>query len=207
MAFHKQLLGQVLIQSNLEGAGWHTSNYSLILISEKVMQFFDYEENLIQQFEYEVDASLNILLLPAMELFGKIHQQNENRLDIQQEDAGLLHLFKAPDTSVQIDSQDYDSFFLNSQWTTQQLGFQMNFRYIQQDKLKQYKRNTGLPQTEINDQMEFNFTVVRPFDKWFLLLYADKIMVDALPIHMIGSDAIEVYSSLSPQAIRVLKRI
>lgn len=207
MKFHKQLFDSVLIQANLEEAGWHSSNYSLMKISPSLMQYFDYEENLIQQFEYEIDDLSNILLLPDKEIFGKIKQQNENRLDILQEEGGILHFFKAPETTVQSDLKDYDTIFERSKWTTQQLGFQMNFQYIPASDLGRYKENTGLPVTEINNQMEFGFTLVNPFQKWFLIMFADQIMVDALPIHMIGNDTIEVYASLSPQAIRVLKRI
>lgn len=207
MDFHPELKDHILIQSAEEGESWHTSNYSLIKISDRTMSFFDFEGKLIQEFPYKIDDQSNILILPERSPFGKILQQGSERLMIAVPEAKPLNFTKVPDTTLHISNADFESLMAGSRWTSHQLGIQLRFSFVSNKSLQEFKQNTGIPQTVGQEEIEFQFTIVRPFEKWFLLMFAEQVMVEALPVHMLSDDKIEVYASLHPPAIRVLTRV
>ncbi len=207
MDFHPELINHILIQSAEEGENWHTSNYSLLKISDDVLRFYDFEEKLIQQFPYEIDDQSNILILPDKSMFGKILQQGTERLMIAVPEAKPLHFTKVPDTTLRISAPDIESLMADSHWTSHQLGIHLQFSFVSTSCLHEFSQNTGIPETTEEEEIAFQFTIVRPFGKWFLLMFAEQVMVEALPVHMLSDSKIEVYASLLPPTIRVLSRV
>lgn len=207
MDFHPALKDQILIQSAEDGESWHTSNYSLIRISGQMIRFFDFEETLIQEFPYTIDDESNILILPDMAPFGRILQQGSERLMIGMPDAKPLHFTRVPGSTLKMSSTDIESLMAGSVWSSHQLGVQLRFTYVSNQRLQAFKKNTGIPETNAGDEIAFQFTIVQPFDKWFLLIFAEGTLVEAFPVHMISEQTIEVYASLMPPAIRVLSLV
>lgn len=202
-----ELLNHTLVQSANELAdGWQANNYSLLRISETKFEFFDFEERLVQAFSYRIEDNLKIVFQPDESVFGQIRQQTEDRLSVESQD-GILHFIRIPDTIMPFAFADMHKHLERTKWVSNQMGFHIKFSYLNHDLLDGYEVDSGVPRTEIHDNMEMHFSIKQPFGKSFLLMYADRILVDVFPIHLISEDHIEFYASLTPLTIKVLTQV